>query len=224
MSVRRGENGATIFYYYGYPDYEEMMFVKKTLQPGDLFVDVGANSGGWSLTSYGLGARSIAIEPVTSSFKRLTYNFDLNKTDKLKAVCVGVSDRDGELFFTTDADAGNRVADSAEGATEKVKVTTLDNLLSNESPALMKIDVEGHELNVLRGATRVLENPSLRALVIETFRWANYNTENLQQIEKLLASKDFRPVGYDPENEKIYDLKPSEGGQNTIYLRGSFKL
>ena len=223
MSVRRGEAGASAFFYHGYADYEEMMFMKEVLKPGGLFVDIGANSGGWSLTAAGFGADAIAIEPVASSYERLIYNFNLNKNKSLQAFHLGLSDKEGELYFTTDADTGNHVTDKPDASSTKVKVTTLDNLLKSKDPSVIKIDVEGHELNVVKGGLNVLPKASLRALIIETFRWANYDSADLREIELILSKNGFNPIDYNPESKTIRDLEPGEGGQNTIYISDKFR-
>lgn len=220
MNLKAGESGASGFFYYGYPDLEEMMFLRKHLNPGDLFVDIGANSGGWSLTCCGLGANVIAVEPVGSSFKRLNDNFSLNsKNGKLRAFQLGISKAEGELLFTTNADTGNKVVEGTAGEdVEKVRVTTLDHLLKDSEPKIIKIDVEGHELPVILGAENTLRKKELCALILETFRWANYNTDSLKEIENILASNNFVPVSYDPKKDSLVRLKDGEGGQNTIYV------
>lgn len=220
MNLRSGEHGASGYFYSGYPDFEEMLFLRNFLKPNDLFVDVGANSGGWSLTAFGLGARVIAFEPVGSTFSRLLENFLLNNNSGLRALRYGVSDCEGSLKFTYDADTANKVVsfDSTEKG-EVVRVVTLDDELRDMQPAVIKIDVEGHELAVINGAKTILNKSSLKALIIETFRWANFNRPDFQEMERILFDNDFLPVKYNRLQHSFKILRAGEGGQNTIYLK-----
>ena len=66
LFATRGMTGATGNWYCGLHEYEDMSFVLNALRPGDLFVDVGANIGSYSILAGGGGARVIAIEPIPS--------------------------------------------------------------------------------------------------------------------------------------------------------------
>lgn len=217
--------GASSFYYYGLPDYEEQKFLLNWLQPEDLFVDVGANVGGWSFLAAGAGANVIAVEPITESYNRFNENIKLNNCEnKICLLKMGIGNTDGSLRFTTDQDTGNKVIDDTyDGATETVAVKKLDNVLKNVQPSIIKIDVEDHELSVIQGACETLSKNSLKALIIETYRWANYKKKNLIEMEQTLQENEFFPVKYDyNKNEIIRLTKPSEGGQNTIYIKRRF--
>ncbi|GEM_PF-3257089 len=220
MILNKGEHGASGFYYFGYPDYEEISFLKYIIKEGDFFIDVGANSGGWSLSAFGMGASVIAIEPVTSTYQRLSRNFSINNSNKLKAYQLCIGETPGSIRISTSFDTSNRiVGDDYLESYEIVEVNRLDSVLQNSNPAVIKIDVEGYELNVLKGANDTLSKPSLKALIIETFRWANYAQANLQEIESLLHAYKFLPVQFDPSSNKARRLAGKEGSQNTIYLR-----
>ena len=82
---------------------------------------------------------------------------------------VGVGAEPGVLKFSSGLDAMNHVlADDqpGDGGTE-VPVETLDMLFGDATPVMLKIDVEGFELPVLRGGPRVLQDPALQAILIE---------------------------------------------------------
>ncbi|HEY4989252.1 MAG TPA: FkbM family methyltransferase, partial [Opitutaceae bacterium] len=99
-------------------------------------------------------------------------------------------------------------------------MTTADAALSGRKPVLIKIDVEGEELAVLNGARRILADSELAAVIVETFRPHNHHREPLMTIERELSRLGFHPVAYSPVSRKIRSLTdPSDGGQNTIYLR-----
>src|SRR5581483_7903411 len=79
LLVRRGMVGATGNVYYGLQEFEDMAFVVHALRQGDVFVDVGANVGSYTVLAAGVsGARCIALEPVPSTFDSLLDNVRLN--------------------------------------------------------------------------------------------------------------------------------------------------
>jgi len=146
--------------YDGVHEWEELQFCLRFLRPGDHFVDVGANVGVFS-TLVGTrlpGVRITAIEPFPPVREDLEANLALNDL-KIAVVDSAVSDTAGEATFEIlDRDVLNRLA--PEGVTGSrgisVPVTTLDELVGDDPPALIKIDVEGSELLVMQGARRLL--------------------------------------------------------------------
>jgi FkbM family methyltransferase len=216
------------FWYYGLPDFEELAFALHLLGSGDLFVDVGANQGGWSLVAAGRGARVFAFEPVPLTRERLNANILENPVDireRIRVFPFGLSDEVGRVGFTADLDAGNHRVQEQSGAGSSVIYVDLDradNVLLGEDPVLLKIDVEGEELRVLKGALGVLSKPSLLAVVMETFRPQNFSVPSLIEAESILRGHGFVPVAYDPRGRKLRRLvRPNEGMQNTIYVRST---
>lgn len=124
-----------------------------------VFVDVGANQGLYSLLAGKAPncRRAIALEPVASTFALLKQNIDLND---LKAQLVplqyGISDKLGTfpIYVRTDHSGVASLSNKSEGAViEQAEIKTaqeLEEYLLPNIPIVMKIDVEGHELEVLR--------------------------------------------------------------------------
>lgn len=170
LIVGPGMRGVTGEAYLGLNEFADMLFCAHLLRPGDLFVDVGANLGTYSLVAAKVaGANAIAIEPIAATVAQLRDHLRLNDVAALVEVAsVGISDAAGELWFTNDADALNRVADAAHLGAIRVPVTTLDALVSERAPFCIKIDVELHESAVLAGARTVLAQPTLQAVLVET--------------------------------------------------------
>ena len=146
--------------YDGVHEWEELQFCLRYLRPGDHFVDVGANVGVFS-TLIGTrlpGVRITAIEPFPPVREDLEANLALNDL-KIAVVGSAVSDEAGEATFEVlDRDVLNRLApdDAADRRGISVPVTTLDALVGDDPPALVKIDVEGSELRVMQGARGLL--------------------------------------------------------------------
>jgi FkbM family methyltransferase len=162
------EYASSILVAYGNPpDWPEWQFWRRRLKPGDLFVDVGANIGIYSILAAELGCRVIAIEPDSSSLNALYKNIDLNgMQDSIQVVEAAATDFDGWMPFNSGKDALGHLSRDGEVGLENVKCFKLDDLVKEEINGL-KIDVEGSELNVLRGATKLLDSGKVKCAQIE---------------------------------------------------------
>ena len=152
LFVKRGMTGATGNWYCGLHEEAEMAFVLHALRPSDLFVDVGANIGSYTVLAAGaVGADVITVEPVPSTFGSLRRNVWLNDLDqRVQCVNAGLGEAEGELHFTAGQDTTNHVLAPGE-STESVpvRVMRLDDLCATRIPAMIKIDVEGYEQAVI---------------------------------------------------------------------------
>jgi FkbM family methyltransferase len=222
--VRRGETGLTGNIYTGLHEFHDMAFVLHLLRPSDLFVDVGANVGSYTiLASAVTGARTLCFEPVPGTHDRLLKNIGLNRIgDRVTALNKGVGREVGNLSFTAGLDTVNHVVSptDAAAATVSVEVTTLDRELAEHSPVLMKIDVEGYETPVLEGAGKVLANPSLRGIVIElNGSGARYGFDEAAMIVHL-QRLGFAPYRYEPFARRLAAIEgKNDSAGNTLFVR-----
>lgn len=139
-----------------------------------LFVDVGANVGQWSAKFLELGqACGIAYEPSSSSFEQLCVRV---RRDRMTFRNVAVGDAVGQVTFVEKARCGEESAvRTASGPVEPgdtvktVDVTTLDHDLMSGGKVVdyLKIDTEGYDLNVLRGARGLLAAGRIRFIQFE---------------------------------------------------------
>lgn len=215
--------GLTGFWYSILPDYVKMSFLRNYLRPGDVFFDIGSNAGGYAVYAAGFGCRVVAFEPVPLAFERLRENAAANLPNcSIETVNLALGSRSGSLVMTTAFGTGNHVVTGGdrEGSVV-VEATTLDEFVrSSVYPGFLKIDVEGHELEVLSGASEVLASPRLQGLLVETFRPHNWEQPMLRQLEKLLSGHGFKPYHYDVASNTILPLeKEDEGENNTFYFR-----
>lgn len=204
--------------YTGLADFEEMAFLLHFLRSNDLFVDVGANVGGYSLLASGIcGSRTIAIEPVPDTYEMLKKNLHFNNLQELVSTCqLGIGSTAGTLMITTELGTMNRVV-TAQGCNNitPIKVITLDELLSQQEVTMLKIDVEGYEREVLDGAEEMLDEKSLKVIVIEML-----NAEDLNLIHARLVNNGFSPYSYDPFSRCVIQLGSFNRDKfNTLYLR-----
>jgi len=171
LLAKSGMTGATGNIYCGLHEFEDMGFVLHFLRPGDLFVDIGANIGAYSILASVTGAHMISFEPVPATFEAFLDNIHLNRLEThVDTRSQAVGRASGVLEMIADQDTTNqalRAEDHYTGKTIRVPVVTLDEALQNKMPKLIKIDVEGFETDVLAGAVKTLANPELRAVVME---------------------------------------------------------
>ena len=146
----------------------ELQFVRKFLRPGMTVLDIGAHHGLYTLLAsrcVGRGGHVYAFEPSPRERSRLRAHVWLNRCSNVKIVplALGAQDADAELFVVRGAQTGcNSLRPPAVNeptARVRVKQVTLDGFLRArglESVDFVKMDVEGAELSVLRGAERLL--------------------------------------------------------------------
>jgi FkbM family methyltransferase len=224
LLIEKGMAGATGNIYCGLLDFVDMAFVLHLLRPGDLMGDIGANVGVYTvLAAKNTGANVISLEPVPSTFQHLKNNIDLNKISELATIInCGASSENGELEFTKELDAVNHVAVSVVEKnydhTVTIKVQSLDTIFKDKVPLLLKIDVEGFEHEVIKGAANLLNSDNLKAIIIELNGSGMRYGFSDEKIHGELISFGFVPYLYDPFERKIKRLnKP--GTLNTLYLR-----
>ena len=223
--VKAGETGLTGNIYSGLHEFSDMGFLLHFLRGDDLFVDVGANVGSYTiLACAAVGARGIAFEPVPGTFIRLRENLHLNHlAEKVHCVNKGVGADKGWIHFTTDSDTTNHALAPGEQCMQKVtvEVVSLDEALEGDVPALLKIDVEGYETLVLRGARGLLQSPRLHAVIVELNGSGLRYGFNESEILDSMSGYGFERCLYDPLSRKLENLvgekDPVEG--NTLFIR-----
>lgn len=140
----------------------ESCLVSRLLQPGDVFVDVGAHIG-WFTTiaarRVGSLGQVIACEPYPENAAALQLNLALNGMQNVLVVESALSDRPGTLRLRKGSDSGGVTAlEWSTGDEVDVPTTTLDEMTAEiMAIKLLKIDVEGWESHVLRGAAGTLK-------------------------------------------------------------------
>ncbi|MFO0013002.1 MAG: FkbM family methyltransferase [Planctomycetota bacterium] len=201
-----------------------MGFLLHFLRQDDLFIDVGANVGSYTiLACAAIGADGVAYEPVPNTYRRLVENMRINHLEgKVECVNQGVGAKQGTVDFTSDSDTMNHAIASDERCDNKitVEVTSLDASLHNKAPSLIKIDVEGFETAVLEGARQTLMNPTVNALIMElNGSGSRYGFDESLIVETMLGY-GFRTFSYDPLSRSLIHLDGKNlGSGNTLFLR-----
>jgi FkbM family methyltransferase len=188
------------------------LLVRTLLAPGDTFLDVGASIGRWTLPAakmVGPAGRVLAFEPVQRMAGALRKSAWANRFAQVRVFEVALSNCAGEADFSVEKEnsGGSRLGRMPDDSrrtfsSHRVKVSTLDDIVRAEglkTVALVKIDVEGFEAEVLQGATRTLME--LRpALYFET---GIEPPEKRRIIGDLLARSGYELVGIELSNSIV---------------------
>lgn len=226
--VDRGDTGLTGNLYVGLHEFEDMAFLLHALEANDLFIDVGANLGSYTLLAGVVArARTLAFEPAPAAFARLQENVDLNSLGPTtRCLNLAVGAREGIIGFTTARGPMNRVArpDDDPATIKDVAQTTLDTALMGETPSIIKIDVEGGEREVLAGASATLKAPTLRAVIVEVATPTGGGTGNHLDICHTMAARGFETCTYDPFSRRLAPARSTGSSQNVLFVRGRSDL
>ncbi len=215
-------------------DFEsrERLFVNAFLRPGDVFVDVGANIGLFSLlAAHRVGDSGVvyAFEPAGKTFHRLRENTNLNRFSNVQCFQLALSDEAGEFPFYTSEDgydAWNSIARPIAGKSftrEFIQCVTWDRFAPLHrlvgKVAMMKIDVEGWESRVIEGARESLSKQDAPLLQVEFTEEASASAgSSCEQVYHLLEDLGYQMFVYDPEKRDLLPdpLRTSYPYQNLI--------
>jgi len=218
-----GFHALTGNYYFGISDPDIMPFVLHVLQPEDLFVDIGANGGVYTVLASGeRKTKTVSIEAAPDTFNGLIKNISLNGLEHLvESWNVAVSDIEGALPFTSSEHATNRVSYEDRPDIINVEAKTLDTILDGRVPLLMKMDIEGHEHNALLGADKTISADGCKAIVIEFSNTGEYYGYGNNATHKLLTSYGFKPFKYNYQKKELTSFDPllTHFEFNMIYIK-----
>lgn len=128
----------------------------------DVFCDLGANKGYWSVRAAPLFARIEAVEASAQTFEALSENVgDLPNVTRHKRAIHAESGRKLQFLNVPLSHASARIAEASEGADETVETIAIDDLIPAGTAALVKLDVEGAEIAAFEGAARALADGSV---------------------------------------------------------------
>lgn len=222
LLMSHGQTGATGNLYTGLHELPEMAFVLHVLRPDDLFVDVGANVGSYTVLASGAaGASSIAFEPGARAFAALSANLELNGIEsRVELIQAAVGDRPGKVSFTSNEDTLNHVVTSTDSdSVTTVAMSTVDGSLNGRVPLVMKIDVEGYESHVLDGAADTLAKQALLAVIMETNGSGSRYDASDSSLHGRMLGFGFAPCTYDPFKREVQPASSFNPDGNTIYVR-----
>jgi len=162
---------------------------KNILEPNDIAIDVGGYIGSHTLPMSKFCNKVYVFEPNTELHKVIEQNIELNKIDNITLFDIALgNNKDVDFYERTDGTS--RIAEkSIRGEKKQITTKSLDSLLKLDSLKLIKIDVEGHEYEVLEGAKKTIAKHR-PYILIETFKsrrtklkeWAKENNYELDWL------------------------------------------
>ena len=173
----------------------------KYVKPAFTVVDIGANVGLHTLHSALLtGAEGLvlAIEPSIWAIRKLSRNLELNPrlSDQVSVLQCALGDKE-ERRTNLHFQSSYLLTGKNEATPEIIDVLTLDSIMENKNLQkvdLVKIDVDGHELHILRGAKNMLSTSKPVLIVEFTPSYSNTYLEELAEIDVFLASLGYQAL------------------------------
>lgn len=207
-------------FWLGTHDRWDTFHIKRLLPEGAVFCDIGANFGYYSLTIGGFlegHGHVFAFEPHPTNRGRLERNIALNHLqDSITIVAKALSDTPGNAYMTNRRD-NSGAAHIAERGDAEIDVSTLDSMvdaLGLQRLDFVKIDVEGFEAHVLRGAERSLRRFRPNMLIELLPEQLERAGSTIQTIVSLL--NDYKYELYSPDRGRMVPLKTLPIGSELI--------
>ncbi|HEY3988866.1 MAG TPA: FkbM family methyltransferase [Acidobacteriaceae bacterium] len=221
LLISRGMYGATQNVYCGLNDFEDMSFVLHYLREGDLFLDVGANVGAYTvLASAAARAQTYAFDPSPAAVDSLRANVELNRiADRVSIEPYALGRAPGTVSVSTSGPSAMHHIGS-EGSSSLMEMRTIDSY--HLHPSIMKIDVEGYESEVLAGASETAACPELVAIITENNDESVKYGDSIESISSFMSRHGFTAVTYDPWRRSI--AAKHKQSDNTLYVRDLEKV
>lgn len=182
--------------------YEELFdtYFSNRIQSGFCVYDVGANMGYYSLIFSKLVGHEgavISFEPSLINFKKLNENVE--SIANITTLNIGIGSTESKLFISQGSDdigATSRISETATENGQWVHIMPIDKIVSQKRfPNAIKIDVEGFEVEVIKGAINALKNKELKLVGIEVHSeiLESRKIENpIGRMEKILSDAGFK--------------------------------
>lgn len=217
-------------FFFGVYDAPSIKYIKKLLNPEDVFIDIGANIGTYSISATAAldakqGGMVYAFEPVNSIYQKLTRNIALNGIENIVTHKLALFEENTtlDLFVSSSENLGMSSIfhhDTESGEVEKVKAIKLDDFIEENKikhVKLIKIDIEGAELFALKGMLETIRKfkPTLLIEISENVLEGN----GIKSIEifKFMKGLNYLPYTLD-ETGKLLPMETTSDKKITNYV------
>jgi FkbM family methyltransferase len=215
-------------YYLGATETRKLRLMRTLLPPRGVFVDVGGHVGLHTLTMarhLSVGGRVLAFEPMAENLACLRRNIELNELANVRVEPIALGDREATVgLFVPPGHRGGPTAGTRVQASEgwiqagTARCRPLDACFEESRLDLMKLDVEGDEVAVLRGATRLLKTHQ-PVLVCEVTFEAVRNFVN----EVLIGQMGYHARGV-PRFEELPEISQDSCADVVLLPRGHSRM
>lgn len=190
-----------------------------------VFIDVGANVGTYTITLGKVFSHTVAFEPLLNTYNIMCGNVAIHGlSDKTTLINCALLDSDKEVFMhgydilgslthiteqNTDIINDNLKTSIGYEYSKKIYTKTLDSF-NIKNVKLIKIDVEGNELSVLKGAEKTLKQSNYPMLILESWTIGKDDNDELKQYKENLRKELFdyvKNIGYiieETENDEVF--------------------
>ena len=169
-------------------DHHESVFVRRNLKPGDFIVDAGCNVGNRTLALADIVGGGLLIDANPNCLSRAQKNFELNSLslENYHFLQSAVGGENSTVMFPADTGTScqNSINDGSDSKNlVEVPLVTLDTALDSigkPDVSFIKTDLEGFDLDALRGARQTLQSDTIRLVLFE--RWATTELDDFLQF------------------------------------------
>lgn len=216
---------------YGSKEPETLEWLDSQVNADSVLFDIGANVGLYSLYAATVNreARVFAFEPEAQNFAHLCQNVHRNQLDNIVPCNIALTDKEvfdyfhistmepGSAMHSLHAPTEQRHGGSLSLLRQGMLAISLDDLVERfrlDQPTLVKLDVDGIELQILRGARRALQSEKLRSVLIELTGDVEKNSE-AAEMHGILTTAGLKPV----REGECFFTGEGEPTRNIIYER-----
>jgi FkbM family methyltransferase len=169
------------------------IYIRELLKKGMNVIDIGAHIGTYSILAaekVGPAGKVVSVEPEPRNYEQLKKNIELNKFKNVITKNMALSDHEGleKLYLNIDNSGGHSLTfQKDKNSYINVTVKTLDNLIEElnlKKIDIIKIDAEGSEIPILKGAEKTLKNnPDMKIIVA-----AEHYPSQAEEVREFLNS------------------------------------
>ncbi len=230
MEVEVGEWIQQHIFFFGVYDEKGIAFIKKQLKPGDIFLDIGANLGTYSLSAAGCldrlkGGMVYAFEPVPYIFERLVRHIEINKADHIVPGKLAIYNETTKLdLYVSDRENIGMSSilhhDTESGEVVEAEAIRMDDFIEANrinKVDLVKMDIEGAELFALQGMVNTLQKhrPALLIEISENVLGAN--SDQGREIFELMQHYGYAPYFIEQSGD-VVPMQPGTERKETNYV------
>ena len=212
------------------PNYEEMEteLFKKEIKPGDVILDIGANSGYYTLIAakmVGEKGKVFAFEPDPNNFSLLSKNVKINNYNNVIIVKEAVSDKNGQCrLYLYEEDVHNKINDSSDKFSKRyddenkrkfieIKTNRLDDYFKGYDREInfIKMDIEGSEGLAIKGMTSLFKKNGTKKMIVEFYPHLirEYGLNPAESLDTLVKS-GFKVYEVDNKTKEVNLIKSNE--------------